>query len=987
MFRETVLTTLTLFVTLQIVTTNVRAQECAPPAITANSKSNNIFTPDQEMVLGDLIHQSMSGDLRFIRDQELENYLNELGQKLVKHLPPTGLKFQFHIVDLPEANAFNIPGGYVFVSRKLIGFVNNEDELVGVLAHELGHAAVRHAITDFSSQLKQILNVTEVGDEKDITQKYNLVLERWRTKNVSRSAGHESSQQLEADRIGLFAMVAAGYDPNAFTAFFDRLAETKGKTGSWFSDVFGKSRPEQKRLREMIKVTEQLPAQCRENRQTAVSQQFLTWQANVVSHKERARNEQLNGLLWKKQLNPGLRSDISHFAFSPDGNLILAQDDFAITVLKRDPLEVQFQIVAPEARDATFTPDSKFVVFGTDTLRFEKWSVAEKQAVEVREMVVRRDCWEHEFSPDGKFLACIDFGLNLNVLNTQNGKRVWLKEKIYELNFFELVAWTNDMSRENASENKTGFFRIEFSPDGGTLAVSRSSRFRFKFKIDSMTMDESENTLIALDLASLKQISTGGDLKKVTKRAFVFLDSKRILGMASDKLEDSGVFSFPEGKRISKFSFGAEELILTADPNYLIVKPLSNAKLGIFDVSLNSIVNGMNKTDTSVWKNYIVFEGTSGKLVLADFHFNPEKKLIQIGETKTIDIPPAAIGNLNVAEVSDNFEWLAISSKTRGGVWSLSTGERKLHLRGFKGAVMGNDGGGIGDFPKHDDMNHSLALLNPIEGTIQPVREVPETGARQFGRFVLIRESLKEPKKPVASSTNKPDNTKNSSESKSEESTLSRDVRMSLRDVVSDKVVWTQEFNGQAPSYYFDKFSGRLILYWQLGSSAGKDRLKNDAVLAARAQKMGNKDDDYLMEIVDAFETKTIGTILLETGEGSFGISSAYSEGNWLILHDPKNRILALTISDGELQQRFFGNSAAINPRRQQIAVENYPGELSIYNLGTGKREARLIVGSEIAFLTFSVDGSRLFVLTENQVAYAFDTNKLVLKEGPIAVR
>jgi predicted Zn-dependent protease len=126
--------------------------------------------------------------------------------------------------------------------------VNNEDELAGVVAHELGHATVRHSASDFSTYLKQILNVTQVGDRKDITEKYNLLIERERTKQISRSNDHESAQQLEADRIGLFAMVSAGYDPNAFTGFFDRLVETKGKTGSWFSDIFGKVRPEQKRL-------------------------------------------------------------------------------------------------------------------------------------------------------------------------------------------------------------------------------------------------------------------------------------------------------------------------------------------------------------------------------------------------------------------------------------------------------------------------------------------------------------------------------------------------------------------------------------------------------------------------------------------------------------------------------------------------------------------------------------------------------------------
>ncbi|HET6889990.1 MAG TPA: M48 family metalloprotease, partial [Pyrinomonadaceae bacterium] len=231
-----------LFATLVLISVFpavTRAQDCSPPKIVANSKIYNIFSPDQEMILGELTFQRMSGDLRFLRDQELNAYLDRIAQRLVTHLPATGLKFQFYIVDIPEANAFNTPGGYVFVSRKLIGFVNNEDELAGVLAHELGHAVVRHAASDLSELLKKILNVTQVADRKDIADKYNLFLERHRTKSVSRDSGHENEQQLEADRIGLFAMVAAGYDPDAFAAFFDRLAETKGKTGNWFSDIFG----------------------------------------------------------------------------------------------------------------------------------------------------------------------------------------------------------------------------------------------------------------------------------------------------------------------------------------------------------------------------------------------------------------------------------------------------------------------------------------------------------------------------------------------------------------------------------------------------------------------------------------------------------------------------------------------------------------------------------------------------------------------------
>src|SRR5262249_43218199 len=135
--------------------------------------------------------------------------------------------------------------------------------------------------------------------------------------------------------------------------------------------------------------------------------------------------------------------------------------------------------------------------------------------------------------------------------------------------------------------------------------------------------------------------------------------------------------------------------------------------------------------------------------------------------------------------------------------------------------------------------------------------------------------------------------------------TLSREVRFELRDLVSDKVVWTKDFLKEAPGYFFDDFSGRAIFYWSLGSEAGKTRLKEDPALVERSRQMGNKDDDYVLEIYDAFENKSVGTLLLETGKGSFDIRSGFSDGNWLVLRDDNNRVLVYSIEDDELKHRF----------------------------------------------------------------------------------
>src|ERR1043165_2664062 len=283
------------------ISLTIAAQDCDPPKSSIPTRSNNIFSPEQEMVLGDLTYQRLAHEMHFVRDPQLVAYVRGIGDRLIKHLPETGLKFHFFIIDIPEANAFDVPGGYIFISRKLIGFTNNEDELAGVMGHELGHAIVRHGASDMSVLFKKILNVTQVGDRKDIAEKFHLLIERQRTKTVARKT-EEDDEQLQADRVGLFALIASGYDPTAFAGFFGRLVETKGKTGNWFTDIFGKPKPEEKRLREMIKVTDQLPTQCRDQHRANATQEFLSWQADVVAYHELPAREDLTGLLWKKEL-------------------------------------------------------------------------------------------------------------------------------------------------------------------------------------------------------------------------------------------------------------------------------------------------------------------------------------------------------------------------------------------------------------------------------------------------------------------------------------------------------------------------------------------------------------------------------------------------------------------------------------------------------------------------------------------------------------
>ena len=927
------------------------------------------------MILGELSFQRWSAEYPMVRDEALGAYLNKIGDRLIKHLPPTSLKFKFLIIDIPGSNAFNGPGGYVFLSRKLIASVRNEDELAGVMAHELGHAVSRHGTSYVSVMLKKILNVTQVGDRKDIREKYNLLMERERTRNVSTGEGHETAEQLEADQIGLFAMTASGYDPEAFATFFDRLVEANGDTGSWFSETFGRGNPAKKRLREMIKLAKSAPVQCRESARPVASETFLKWQAEVVSHREANIREELPGLIWKKDLAPKLRSDISHFAFSQDGNHLLAQDDFSITILQRDPLQVLFQIPTSKAEHASFTPDGEFVVFGTENLRFEKWSIAERKPVEMRELAVRNDCWEHEFSPDGKYLACVDYSLGLNVVDTQTSKKVFEQKGFYQLSFWEYFGWTNEPPTSNEDRANLRLFNIEFSPDSRYLAVSRSDNQRYKLFYGELVAEATPDTLTGIDLNTLKAVKTGEGLNKVTRRPFLFLDSNRLLIMAPQKVEEGGIFSFPEGKRLTKFPLRADEISRTENADYVIIKPLANAKLGVLDLKRNAIVSSMNHLDVTFWKNLIVYESVAGELLLSEVSYDESLKDLTEKKLGSVQIPVGLFGRPSAADISDNFQWLAISSKTRGGVWDLNSGERKIYVRGFRGALLADSGAGILDFPKADDINHTLVRLNAPKNEAQNWREVPEKGARQFGRFLFLRASLNEPKKKSEQKEGNPQ-----SEEDETATNLASAVRYQVFDLVQNKAVWSEEYPKEAPRYFLDQFTGRLILYWKLRSDGGKQRLKANPAIAARAAQMGNKDDDYLIEIVDAIAGKPVGSLLIETGKGSFDIESGFSEGDWLTLQDNSNRTLVYSIKNGELRHRFFGTNASMNPTGNQLVVENLPGELTFYNLRTGESEGRLVFRNSAVLVRFSLDGKKLVVVTSGQAVHAFDVAKLATK-------
>lgn len=166
------------------------------------------------------MRQQMESRFRIIDEGQLTGYLQAVGERLSQHLPETGLRYEFLLYDQPEIQAFSMPGDRVYVSRKMAAYLRNEDELAGLLGHELGHLVPRQQAQDMSRMFRDVLGINSLSSDEDLFGLYNQFVESVRLKKVhARSSGEEEKSQKIADQLGVQAVARAGYSAQAFPTF------------------------------------------------------------------------------------------------------------------------------------------------------------------------------------------------------------------------------------------------------------------------------------------------------------------------------------------------------------------------------------------------------------------------------------------------------------------------------------------------------------------------------------------------------------------------------------------------------------------------------------------------------------------------------------------------------------------------------------------------------------------------------------------------
>lgn len=173
----------------------------------------------RELEIGAEEHAKVMQSMAVLDDEALAAYVNEVGQRLaaVSHRPD--LTFQFTVIDSPEINAFALPGGYVYINRGLLAYLNSEAELAAVLGHEIGHITARHAVQQQSrgslarvaAGVGGVVAAVATGSGY-IGSQIMDVSSLWAQAGLS---GFGREHELEADTLGAGYLRAAGYDPQA----------------------------------------------------------------------------------------------------------------------------------------------------------------------------------------------------------------------------------------------------------------------------------------------------------------------------------------------------------------------------------------------------------------------------------------------------------------------------------------------------------------------------------------------------------------------------------------------------------------------------------------------------------------------------------------------------------------------------------------------------------------------------------------------------
>ena len=243
-------------------------------------KGVNLYSLEREIALGKGAAQEVERSAKMITDPVVTEYVNRVGQNLVRN-SDAKVPFTIKVIDSDEINAFALPGGFFYVNSGLILHADEEAELAGVMSHEIAHVAARHGTRNATKgEIAQFASIPLILLGPGGWAGYGL----YQGLNLAIPIGFlkfSRDNEREADFLGLQYMYKAGYDPNAFVSFFEKIeAEERRHPGS-IPKVFSTHPPTPERIENAQKeIARILPAR----------QEYIVTTSEFDSVKARLRN-------------------------------------------------------------------------------------------------------------------------------------------------------------------------------------------------------------------------------------------------------------------------------------------------------------------------------------------------------------------------------------------------------------------------------------------------------------------------------------------------------------------------------------------------------------------------------------------------------------------------------------------------------------------------------------------------------------------------
>ncbi len=207
----------------------------------------NFYSLEREIAIGKQLAQDVERSAKLVDDPVVVEFVNRVGQNLVRN-SDARVPFTIKVIDSDEINAFALPGGFFYVNSGLVLRADEESELAGVMAHEIAHVTARHGTKNATKgEIAQLAMIPLIllgpggWAGYGIYQGLNFLIPLSYLK-FSRDA------EREADFLGLQYMYKAGYDPNSYVSFFEKIqAEERRKPGS-IPKVFSTHPPTPERI-------------------------------------------------------------------------------------------------------------------------------------------------------------------------------------------------------------------------------------------------------------------------------------------------------------------------------------------------------------------------------------------------------------------------------------------------------------------------------------------------------------------------------------------------------------------------------------------------------------------------------------------------------------------------------------------------------------------------------------------------------------------